>query len=78
MNGIVLITASKTAAEDIYMQWKEEGQHIGFEPNQKGGELGMGIRGGRIYVWGDGDDATVYEDGELSHVNISNPYFYAI
>lgn len=78
MQGIVLITASKTAAEDIYLQWKEEGQNIGFEPNQKGGELGMGIKGTSIYVWGYGDDAAEYEDGELRHVNISNPYFYNI
>lgn len=78
MQGITLITASRTVAEDIYQQWKEEGQHIGFEPNQKGGDLGMEIKGKGIFVWGDGDNAAEYEDGELKHINISNPFFYAI
>ena len=76
VRSVILITASKTAAEDIYLQWKEEGQHIGFEPHQKGGDLGMGIKGERIYVWS--DDTIVYEDSELQHVDILHPYFYSI
>lgn len=79
MRSVILITASKTAAEDIYLQWKEEGKHIGFEPNQKGDKLGMEVRGQRIYVWGDGDStAGGYEDGELQYVDVSHPYFYII
>ena len=79
MRSVILITASQTAAEDIYLQWKEEGKHIGFEPNQKGGDLGMELRGKSIYVWGAGDStAGGYENDELRHVDILHPYFYII
>ena len=72
MRSVILLTASKTAAEDIYLQWKEEGKHIGFES----GDLGMEVRGESIYVWS--DDTIVYEDSELQHVDILHPYFYSI
>lgn len=79
MRCVILITASKTATEDIYLQWKEEGKHIGFERNQKGGDLGMELKGESIYVWGAGDSTGgSYEDGELQHVDILHPYFYII